>query len=58
MIISRLLVDLTFSFRSAKNDMSKKCEDLLVGVWDGKNEVPSIYQLILKGFHQEFRRIL
>ena len=36
------LVDLTFSFRSSKNDMSKKPEGWLVGVWDEKNEVPSI----------------
>ena len=43
LIISWLLVYLTFSFRSVKNDMSKKREGWLVGVWDGKNEVPSIY---------------
>ena len=30
-----IFVDLTFSFRSAKNDMSKKHEGWFVGVWDG-----------------------
>ena len=38
--------------------MSKKCDGWLVGVWDGKNLVPSIYHLILMGIHQEFRPIL
>ena len=53
-----LLVDLIFCFRSAKNDMPKKREGRLVKVWDKKNEVLSIYHLILMGFNQEFRPIL
>ena len=30
-----LLVDKIFNYRPAKNDMSKKREGWLVGVWDG-----------------------
>ena len=35
----------------------EKGEGWLVGVWDGKNEFPSITDYILMGSHQEFRPI-
>ena len=53
-----LFVDLTFCFRSGKNYMSKKREEWLVGVWDLKNYVPSLYHLFLRVSNQELKPIL